>query len=124
MHRLRRGLCFNPRSIRHEPRRIIAAEQPTGGTTPAYRGQLAICYSQRKDYEQNDLRQVGLIGLIKASRLYEALTNVPFEVYVKPHIRGVVLNFLRDGVALVRLPRGVEEEGLRLSRHRNEDLDP
>ena len=87
-------------------------------------GQLAIRYSRRTGYDQNDLRQVGLIGLIKASRLYEPLANVPFEVYAKPHIRGEILHYLRDGVALVRLPRGVEEEGLRLSRRRNEDLDP
>ena len=87
-------------------------------------GQLAIRYSRRTGYDQDDLRQVGLIGLIKASRLYEPLANVPFEVYAKPHIRGEILHYLRDGVALVRLPRGVEEEGLRLSRRRNEDLDP
>ena len=86
-------------------------------------GQLAIRYSRRTGYDQDDLRQVGLVGLIKASRLYEPLANVPFEVYAKPHIRGEILHYLRDGVALVRLPRGVEEEGLRLSRRRNEDLN-
>ena len=49
---------------------------------------------------------------------------MPFEVYAKPHIRGEILHYLRDGVALVRLPRGVEEEGLRLSRRRSEHLNP
>ena len=53
-------------------------------------GQLAIRYSRRTGYDQDDLRQVGLIGLIKASRLYEPLANVPFEVYAKPHIRGEI----------------------------------
>ena len=41
---------------------------------------------------------------------------MPFEVYARPHIRGEILHYLRDGVALVRLPRRVEEEALRLSR--------
>ena len=56
------------------------------------------------------------IGLIKASRSYRPQTKVPFEVYARPHIRGEILHYLRDGVALVRLPRRVEEEALRLSR--------
>ena len=87
-------------------------------------GQLAMRYSRRTGYDQDDLRQVGLIGLIKASRLYQPEANVPFEVYAKPHIRGEILHYLRDGVALVRLPRGVEEEGLWLSRRRSEHLNP
>ena len=66
-------------------------------------GQLAIRYSRRTGYyDQDDPYQVVLIGLIKASRLYEPLANVPFEVYAKPHIRGEILHYLRDGVALVR----------------------
>ncbi len=78
--------------------------------------ELAVRYSRRTGYDMDDLRQVGLIGLIKASRSYRPQTKVPFEVYARPHIRGEILHYLRDGVALVRLPRRVEEEALRLSR--------
>ena len=85
--------------------------------------QLAVHYSRRTGYDQDDLRQVGLIGLIKASRSYQATTNVPFEVYARPHIRGEILHYLRDGVALVRLPRRVEEEAARLARRQSEPLD-
>ena len=78
--------------------------------------ELAVRYSRRTGYDMDDLRQVGLLGLIKASRSYRPQTKVPFEVYARPHIRGEILHYLRDGVALVRLPRRVEEEVLRLSR--------
>ena len=78
--------------------------------------ELAVRYSRRTGYDMDDLRHVGLLGLIKASRSYRPQTKVPFEVYARPHIRGEILHYLRDGVALVRLPRRVEEEALRLSR--------
>ena len=78
--------------------------------------ELAVRYSRRTGYDMDDLRQVGLLGLIKASRSYRPQTKVPFEVYARPHVRGEILHYLRDGVALVRLPRRVEEEALRLSR--------
>ena len=83
--------------------------------------ELAVRYSRRTGYDMDDLRQVGLLGLIKASRSYRPQTNIPFEVYARPHVRGEILHYLRDGVALVRLPRRVEEEALRLSRR---DMGP
>ena len=82
---------------------------------------LAFRYSRRTGYDMDDLHQVGLLGLIKASRSYRPQTKVPFEVYARPHVRGEILHYLRDGVALVRLPRRVEEEALRLSRR---DMGP
>ena len=78
--------------------------------------QLAVRYAHRTGYDVDDLRQVGLIGLVKASRSYKPKTKVPFEVYARPHIRGEILHYLRDAAALVRLPRRVEEEGGRLAR--------
>ena len=78
--------------------------------------EVAVRYSRRTGHDKDDLRQVGLLGLIKASRSYRPQMKVPFEVYARPHIRGEILHYLRDGVALVRLPRRVEEEALRLSR--------
>ena len=86
--------------------------------------ELAVRYFRRTGYDMDDLRQVGLLGLIKASRSYRPQTKVPFEVYARPHIRGEILHYLRDGVALVRLPRRVEEEALRLSRLEMGPQDP
>ena len=86
--------------------------------------ELAVRYSRRTGYDMDDLRHVGLLGLIKASRSYRPQTKVPFEVYARPHIRGEILHYLRDGVALVRLPRRVEEEALRLSRLEMDPQEP
>ena len=85
--------------------------------------QLAVRYARRTGYDRDDLHQVGLIGLIKASRAYQSTMQVPFEVFARPHIRGEILHYLRDSVALVRLPRRVEEEGLRLSKRAMDPLD-
>ena len=86
--------------------------------------ELAVRYSRRTGYDMDDLHQVGLLGLIKASRSYQPQMKVPFEVFARPHIRGEILHYLRDGVALVRLPRRVEEEALRLSRLERSPQEP
>ena len=65
-----------------------------------------------------------MIGLIKASRRYEKENLIPFEVFARPHIRGAILHYLRDSVALVRLPRRIEEEAIRLSRLEADSINP
>jgi len=39
--------------------------------------ELAVRYSRRTGYDMDDLRHVGLLGLIKASRSYRPQTKVP-----------------------------------------------
>lgn len=78
--------------------------------------QQAAAFSRKTGIDPSDLSQVGMIGLIKASRRYEKENLIPFEVFARPHIRGAILHYLRDSVALVRLPRRIEEEAIRLSR--------
>ena len=76
---------------------------------------LARNFSQRTGLEQDDLFQVAVLGLIKATKAYRSETNVPFEAFARPHVRGAILHYLRDSVAMVRLPRRLEEEAQRLS---------
>ena len=75
---------------------------------------LARSFSQRTGLDQDDLFQVAVLGLIKATKTYRSATNVPFEVFARTHARGAILHYLRDSVALVRLPRRLEEEAQRL----------
>ncbi|MEC8214702.1 MAG: sigma-70 family RNA polymerase sigma factor, partial [Cyanobacteriota bacterium] len=77
---------------------------------------LARNFSQRTGLDQDDLFQVAVLGLIKATKAYRSETNVPFEAFARPHVRGAILHYLRDSVAMVRLPRRLEEEAQRLSR--------
>jgi RNA polymerase sigma factor (sigma-70 family) len=61
----------------------------------------------RPGLERSDLEQVAAIGLLKASRRYEASSNIPFEAYAWILILGELMHFTRDYEHLVRIPRGV-----------------
>ena len=84
--------------------------------------QQAAVFSRKTGIDPSDLTQVGVMGLIKASRNYEKANNIPFEAFARPHVRGAILHYLRDSVALVKLPRRIEEEAIRLSRNGTESM--
>ena len=70
---------------------------------------MARRYASISGLDGDDLRQVGALGLLRAAERYEASRDVPFAVFARPHIRGAILHYLRDGAALVRLPRRVQQ---------------
>ena len=77
---------------------------------------IARHYAQQTGLENDDLLQVGCLGLIKACNLYDARRGATFPSFSKPHIRGAILHFLRDRVGLIRLPRAVEERAMQMMR--------
>ncbi len=77
---------------------------------------IARHYTQQTGLESNDLQQVGCLGLIKAYNRYDAQRGSPFPSFAKPHIPGAILNFLRDRVGLIRLPRAVKEQAMQIVR--------
>lgn len=77
---------------------------------------IARHYAQQTGLENDDLLQVGCLGLIKACNRYDVQRGAPFPSFAKPHIRGAILHFLRDRVGLIRLPRAVEERAMRMMR--------
>jgi RNA polymerase sigma-B factor len=62
----------------------------------------------------DDLVQVGSIGLIKAADRYDAGRGVPFAAIAAPFIAGEIRHHLRDGCSPVRVPRRLQEEGVRV----------
>lgn len=66
---------------------------------------IANHYAQLSPEPIDDLMQVGLIGLLRAADGYDPTSQVPFDSYARPHIRGAILHHLRDRAWLVRLPR-------------------
>jgi len=66
---------------------------------------IAAHYAQLSPEPIEDLIQVGLIGLLRAAESYDSSTQIPFESFARPHIRGAILHHLRDRAWLVRLPR-------------------
>jgi len=78
---------------------------------------IARHYAQQTGHDQDDLLQVGCLGLIKASTRFEPQRGCSFSSFAKPHIRGAILHFLRDKVGLIRLPRAVEERAMQVVRN-------
>jgi RNA polymerase sigma-B factor len=67
------------------------------------------------DEPLEDLVQIGTIGLIKAVDRYDAGRGVDLGAYAKPAITGEIRHHLRDRSAPVRIPRRLQEEGVRVS---------
>jgi len=73
---------------------------------------LARRYAANSGLDPDDLKQVGLLGLLKAAERYEDQREVPFPAFARPHIRGAILHYLRDKAAIIRLPRAAQESDL------------
>jgi RNA polymerase sigma-B factor len=61
----------------------------------------------RSGLERCDLEQVAAIGLIKASRRYDAGTRTPFEPYAWLVIVGELMHYVRDYEFGIRIPRAL-----------------
>jgi RNA polymerase sigma-B factor len=48
---------------------------------------LARSFTQRTGLDRDDLYQVAVLGLIKATNAYRSETNVPFEAFARVHVR-------------------------------------
>lgn len=77
---------------------------------------IARHYALQTGLESDDLQPVGCLGLIKAYSRYDVQRGAPFPTLAMPTHRGAILNFLRDRVGLIRLPRAVEERAMQIVR--------
>ncbi|MFI5533834.1 SigB/SigF/SigG family RNA polymerase sigma factor [Kitasatospora sp. NPDC051853] len=66
--------------------------------------------------ELDDILQVGTVGLIKAVDGYDRERGTEFVTYAIPTIVGEVKRFFRDTSWAVRVPRGLQEDYLRVAR--------
>lgn len=71
---------------------------------------LAKKYSKGKSFHE-DLRQVGMIGLLGAIKRYDPLVGKSFEAFAIPTIIGEIKRFLRDKTWSVHVPRRIKELG-------------
>lgn len=74
---------------------------------------------QYRGYEEEDLFQIGTIGLIKAIDKFDPSFNVKFSTYAVPMIIGEIRRFLRDDHS-IRVSRSVKEIGFRIPRVKEE----
>jgi len=67
-------------------------------------------YSRCSGEPAEDLRQVAVLGLIRAAERFNGNQQVPFAAFARPHIRGALLHYLRDQAHVIRIPRRVQEQ--------------
>jgi RNA polymerase sigma-B factor len=79
---------------------------------------IARHYARLSPETADDLTQVGLLGLMRATELFVPSRGLPFEPFARQHIRGAILHYLRDQAPLLRIPRRRQE--LELQRRRCE----
>lgn len=73
-----------------------------------------------RGYEQEDLFQIGTIGLIKAIDKFNPSYEVRFSTYAVPMIIGEIRRFLRDD-GPIKISRSLKETGIRI-RYAQEQL--
>jgi len=76
---------------------------------------LARRYSYRGE-QLEDLVQIGAIGLIKAIDRFDVSRGVELTTYATPNIIGEIKRHFRDKGWAVRVPRGLQELNVQLSR--------
>jgi RNA polymerase sigma-B factor len=76
---------------------------------------LARRYSYRGE-QLDDLIQIGAIGLIKAIDRFDTNRGVELTTYATPNIIGEIKRHFRDKGWSVRVPRGLQELNVQLSR--------
>ena len=66
-----------------------------------------------RGYDEEDLFQIGSIGLLKAIRRFDESFNVKFSTYAVPMIIGEIKRFLRDD-NIIKVSRSTKEKYLKV----------
>jgi len=98
----------------HEQGDLAAREQLIEQYLPLVRS-LARRYSYRGE-QLEDLVQIGCIGLIKAIDRFDVNRGVELTTYATPNIIGEIKRHFRDKGWAVRVPRGLQELNVQLSK--------
>jgi RNA polymerase sigma-B factor len=98
----------------HERGDVRAREALIHGFTPLVRN-IARRFAGRGESNE-DLVQIGLVGLIKAVDRFELDRGVVFSTFAFPYVIGEIKRHFRDRVWSVRLPRPLQELALRAPR--------
>ena len=65
--------------------------------------------SAQSGISNEDLVQVGSIGLIKAIEFFNPDKNTRFKTYASYFIRGEIKHYLRDKASIIKAPRELQE---------------
>ncbi len=76
---------------------------------------IAGTISMQSGISNEDLVQVGSIGLIKAIEFFDPDKNVKFKTYASYFIRGEIKHYLRDKASIIKAPRELQELVFKIS---------
>lgn len=74
-----------------------------------------------RNYEIEDLYQIGCLGFIKAIKRFDTNFEVQVSTYAVPYILGEIKKYIRDD-GIVKVSRSVKELGIKVKQLQNEYL--
>ena len=111
-------------TAREKPRTLIELYQVTGDSVardqivsdyvPLVRN-LCRCFLAARE-PQEDLGQVGMIGLLNAVEKFDLDRDTSFSSLAIPEVLGATLNHLRDHSTLIKIPRTLRRNKLALDK--------
>jgi RNA polymerase sigma-B factor len=75
---------------------------------------------QHRGVEHEDLDQIAMVGLVKATRGYRPGPETDFRSYALPTIRGEITRYFRDHAWMVRPPRRIQDLQTAISKAEGE----
>lgn len=77
---------------------------------------IASHLARRSTDPTEDILQVGLLGLIKAVKMFDANVSTNFKTYATYFITGEIRHYLRDKASIIKAPREIYELTYRVNK--------
>ena len=75
-----------------------------------------------RGYENDDLYQIGCLGLIKAIKRFDTSLDIQLSTYAVPYILGEIKRFIRDD-GIIKVSRSTKELAIKIKMIQKEYLD-
>ncbi len=84
---------------------------------------IASHLARRSNDPIEDILQVGILGLIKAVKMFDFSVSTNFKTYATYFITGEIRHYLRDKASMIKAPREIYELAYRVNKIMNEFKD-
>ena len=84
---------------------------------------IASHLARRSTDPTEDILQVGILGLIKAVKMFDYKVSTNFKTYATYFITGEIRHYLRDKASMIKAPREIYELAYRVNKIMNEFKD-
>lgn len=81
---------------------------------------IAAHLARRSTDPTEDILQVGILGLIKAVKMFDFNVSTNFKTYATYFITGEIRHYLRDKASMIKAPREIYELAYRVNKIMNE----